>query len=150
MKSPLFTALLFLVASSLAGFGSANWHKTVEEAISLAKAKDLPILIEFTGSDWCPPCKAIAKEVFDTQKFAEFADGKVVLVKLDFLRKSPQPESIKTYNASQATKFNLESFPTMIVLTPDGKEVVRTTGYGGEKRFYDWLENGIKKASKSK
>lgn len=147
MKSRIFTAVLFLVASTLASLGAVQWHKTVEEAVSLAKAKNLPILVEFTGSDWCPPCKAIAREVFESQKFADFAEDKVVLVKLDFPKKTPVPDSVKAYNASQAQKFKLESFPTMVLLNSDGTEVSRTKGYGGAQRFYDWLEGEVKKAS---
>lgn len=146
MKSPILSALLFLVASTVASLGSAKWHKTIEEAIAVAQTKNLPVLVEFTGSDWCPPCKAIAKEVFDTPEFAEFANGKVVLVKLDFLRKSPQAEIEKTYNNAQAKKYDLEAFPTMILLTHQGKEVARTTGFGGKKSFMDWLDGSIKKA----
>ena len=33
-------------------------------ALAKAKAEKKNVLVEFTGSDWCPPCIAMRKNVF--------------------------------------------------------------------------------------
>lgn len=149
MKSALTTSL-FLFASVLACFGGDQWLKNIEDAHTKAKEKNLPILVEFTGSDWCPPCKAIANDIFDTKEFSDYSSDKLILVKLDFPRKTPQEEKQKTYNRAQANKYKIEAFPTIILISPDGKELARTTGYsGGKKNFYDWVERNSKGSSKN-
>ena len=56
------------------------------EAKLAAAALDRPILMDFTGSDWCVFCKKLHREVFDTPEFLAWAQKKVVLLELDYPR----------------------------------------------------------------
>ena len=54
--------LMMLVAVSVFGLFGAEikWQNDMTQAAELAKKEKKPILILFTGSDWCPPCMKMA------------------------------------------------------------------------------------------
>ena len=41
-----------------------GWTTDLDEAFKKAKSENKSVLVEFTGSDWCPPCIAMRKNVF--------------------------------------------------------------------------------------
>jgi len=94
------TILIGLTPTLTAGEG---WLTNIEKSKKHAKGK--MILVEFTGSDWCPPCKALKKNVFNTDKFKAYAKENLVLVELDFPRdKSKLTKEQSAYNKAQAEK----------------------------------------------
>ena len=58
----------------------ANWLTNMEEAQKIAAEKDVPILINFTGSDWCSWCHKLRNEVFATEEFINYANENLVLL----------------------------------------------------------------------
>ena len=44
------------------------------------------MLIFFTGSDWCGPCKMLVEDFFESDKFKEIAEKEFVLYEADFPR----------------------------------------------------------------
>lgn len=100
----------------------AGWTTDLEKAFVKAKAEKKSVLVEFTGSDWCPPCIAMRKNVFSKSEFVEAASKKFVLVELDF----PNGDAaVKEKNQPYAEKYKIEGFPTIILFTPEGKEFSR-------------------------
>jgi thiol:disulfide interchange protein len=94
----------------------------LEKAFVKAKAEKKSVLVEFTGSDWCPPCIAMRKNVFSKSEFVEAASKKFVLVELDF----PNGDAaVKEKNQPYAEKYKIEGFPTIILFSPEGKEFSR-------------------------
>lgn len=146
--------LLFLIGTaSLSGAEHANWLTDFDKAQAQARQEGKFLLMEFTGSDWCPPCKALAKEVLETSKFAGWAkNSQVVLLKLDFPRKTPLSEAQSKHNRQIQEKFKIEGYPTLIVLDPSGKEVARTSGYnrGAPEDVYTWLKTNTRKTAATK
>jgi protein disulfide-isomerase len=121
-------------------FGAAlSWQTDFAAAKAAATQQNKYILLDFTGSDWCPYCIQMDKEVFDKPAFSSFAD-KVILVKLDFPRKGGQSAAEKSQNQELAKKYSIEGFPTYILLDASGKEVRRQVGYleGGPEAFISW------------
>jgi thioredoxin-related protein len=110
---------------------AANWLTDFPKAQAQAKAEKKLLLLDFTGSDWCPPCKALTKNVFSKPEFAAYASTNLVLVEVDFPNSKPQSAELKKANAALQEKFNIESYPTIIVLDAEGKQVYRKSGYGG-------------------
>lgn len=99
-----------------------GWTTDLEEAFEKAKAEKKSVLVEFTGSDWCPPCIAMRKNVFTKNEFIKAASKKYVLVELDF----PNGDlAVKEKNQPYADKYNIEGFPTVILFTAEGKEFTR-------------------------
>jgi thioredoxin-related protein len=103
----------------------------LDEALSKAQAENKLVLLEFTGSDWCPPCKLLEKEVISTAEFTKFQNENLIFGKLDFPNRIPQSEEVKKNNATLAEKFEIDAFPTLVLLKHDGTELWRQPGYGG-------------------
>jgi uncharacterized protein YyaL (SSP411 family) len=128
------TAALLIAASAAK---AAEWTEDYAAAAAQAKKEHKMILLDFTGSDWCVWCKRTDKEVFDTAKFKEFADKKLVLVKVDFPRQREMPDAVKAQNARLQEKYGVEGYPTLVVLSPSEKVVFSQVGYkeGGPDAF---------------
>jgi len=121
-----------------------NWLTNLEEAQQIAKEKGLPILIDFTGSDWCGWCIKLVDEIVSQQKFIEYAAGNLILVKLDFPKDIHQTEETKTYNRQLAEKYNIRGFPTIILIDAQGNEIARTGyQYGGAGNYIEHLKSLI-------
>lgn len=99
-----------------------GWETDVEAAIAIAKKEDKAVMLEFTGSDWCPPCIMMNKKVFSKKEFLTKASKDFVLVHLDFPNGDPE---LKKKNQPLAEKYKIEGFPTVILLDSDGKEFDR-------------------------
>ena len=133
-------ALLLSAATSLRA-AELSWQTDFAQASQQAAQEHKYILLDFTGSDWCPWCIKMDKEVFNQSQFSDFALKNLVLVKLDFPRKAAQTPAEKSQNEGLAKKYGIEGFPTYVLLDPSGKEVRRQVGYlqGGATSFIDWL-----------
>jgi len=139
-------ALLLCLALGLASVQASDiWSTDYEASIAQAAASKKAILLEFTGSDWCPPCMKQNKDVFEQPAFVDYAKEKLVLVKLDFPQRKEQDPAIKERNQKLATQYGVEGFPTIILLSPEGKELVRQVGYGGGgvTGFVDWANKNL-------
>jgi protein disulfide-isomerase len=138
---PLFALALLISAATSLRAAELTWQTDFTQASQQAAQEHKYILLDFTGSDWCPWCIKMDKEVFNQSQFSDFALKNLVLVKLDFPRKAAQSAAEKNQNKELATKYGIEGFPTYILLDPSGKEVRRQVGYlqGGATAFIDWL-----------
>ncbi|HEY1793007.1 MAG TPA: thioredoxin family protein [Opitutaceae bacterium] len=108
---------------------AADWTENYPSALAQAKKEHKLLLLDFTGSDWCIWCKRTDKEVFDTAKFKEYADKNLILVKVDFPEERKMPESVKAQNEGLKDKYDIQGFPTLIVLNPHEKVVYTQVGY---------------------
>jgi thiol-disulfide isomerase/thioredoxin len=110
------------------------WLTDLAQAKAAAVAQNKKILADFTGSDWCPYCVLLNKEVFSTPAFAGLAKD-YVLLKLDYPRMSGRtPEKIAAdpgLKALMALKeqYRISGFPTVLVLSGTGEELARNQGY---------------------
>ena len=144
MKIKITGLFIFLCASLFAGEG---WLTNLEKAQEQAKAEKKLVLLEFTGSDWCPPCKALKKHVFDTDKFKAYAKKNLILVELDFPRdKSKITEKQMAYNQEKLKKFGVRGYPTVFLLDASGKELMKKVG--GSRDVDSYIES-LKKANQS-
>ncbi len=114
----------------------SKWLTDLPTAQAQAKKDGKLVLMDFTGSDWCPWCIKLHKEVFSTPEFSDYAKKNLVLVEVDFPRKKDQSADLKKANQALQQKFKIEGYPTVIVLNGDGKKVGEL-GYeaGGPKPF---------------
>jgi protein disulfide-isomerase len=128
----------------------ATWYVDFADAKKFAKDENKMLLMDFTGSDWCGWCIKLDREVFSTSEFSEYAAKNLVLLKLDFPKKSQLPEALQKQNQSLAQEYDIEGFPTVIVLNSQAKKIA-TLGYqaGGPKAYIDTLEK-VKAQNSSK
>lgn len=127
----LLTALLSLFLFSGAALAEGGtWHTSWDSAAAESKKSGKPILMDFTGSDWCGWCIKLKDEVFKTAEFKAWAEKKVVLLELDFPRKKAQPEKVKAANKALMEKYAIRGFPTIVFAKSNGEELGR---YGYDK-----------------
>ncbi|GAA4759081.1 MULTISPECIES: thioredoxin family protein [Flavobacterium] len=148
---PIF--LIFSFAENNDNEESLKWHTNVKEAVEIANKENKPIFMFFTGSDWCGWCIRLQKEVFKTPEFEKWAKEKVVLVELDYPRRSAQTDDVKAQNAQLQQMFAIRGFPTVWFVKAtdkDGKinfEQLGSTGYvaGGPSAWLDGANQIIAK-----
>jgi len=124
----------FLLSLALAA-GEPAWLTDLEQGRQAARATGRPLLVHFTGSAWCPPCKLLHAEVMTTETFTAYGAGRV-LVKLDYPPLSERAEAKIKANPALGrlmaikAEFKVTGFPTTVLLDPDGTERGRREGYG--------------------
>lgn len=126
-----FAALTVAALTTLTAQAGEGWSDNFQDSLAKAKTEKKLLLAEFTGSDWCPPCKKQAAEVFSQQEFKDYAAKKLVLVELDYPRSKPLSDTVKAQNQELKTKYAIRGYPTVVVFDGEGKELARWVGYGG-------------------
>ena len=149
----IIVALLLFVGSFAAEAQELVWETNVTKAMAISTETKKPLLLFFTGSDWCGWCIRLQKEVLRTPEFAAWAKENVVLVELDYPRKVPQTDDIKKQNNELQMAFGIQGFPTIILAnatTKEGKvnfEGIGSTGYvaGGPSAWLAVANGFLKK-----
>ncbi|MES2545104.1 MAG: thioredoxin family protein [Bacteroidota bacterium] len=141
----IFITALIVLGSFAVQAQELKWETDINVATKLSQKTKKPLLMFFTGSDWCGWCIRLQKEVLKTPEFAKWAQKNVILVELDFPRKTAQSEEIKKQNGELQQVFGIQGYPTVWFVNAgkkDGKtnfEKLGSTGYiaGGPTV---WLE----------
>ncbi len=136
LLTSFLAACAILAVCSSAAFGKEGWGTDFNKALAQAKAEKKLILLDFTGSDWCPWCIKLDKEIFSKPEFTKFAKDNLVLVELDFPKTKPLPANLQQQNDKLQQQFKVDGFPTVVVLNAKGKKIGEL-GYeeGGPKPF---------------
>lgn len=143
MKSPrplfLFLAALVLTTPLFAG----DWGDDYKAALATAAKENKKVLLDFTGSDWCGWCMRLKKETFDQTAFKDYAAKNLVLVEIDFPQGKTLSNAVRMQNDSLQQQYQVQGFPTIVLLSPDGKVIKQQSGYipGGPKGFIDWVNS---------
>ena len=136
--------LLLLVAALLISPAFANgWGDDYKAALATAAKENKKVLLDFTGSDWCGWCIKLKKETFDQPAFKDYADKNLVLVEIDFPQGKSQSPEVKKQNNALQEQYQVQGFPTLVVLDPQVKVIKQQSGYipGGPAGFISWLNS---------
>ena len=130
---------LFCSASARA---DSAWGTDYKKAQERAKASHKLVLLDFTGSDWCGYCIQFDRAIFSQPQFKDYATKNLVLVEIDFPRRKPQSVETRKQNQELAEHYQIEGFPTILVLDGEGKTVWRLEGLytGGIASFLAELD----------
>ena len=120
-----------------------TWHTDINKAVNLSVQTGKPIFLFFTGSDWCGWCKKLVKEVFLKKEFKSWAKKNVILVEIDFPKRTPISDDLKKQNSELGKMFGVRGYPTGWLVNPkitDGKvnyNKIGSQGYvaGGPKSW---------------
>jgi thioredoxin-related protein len=144
MKPTLVLCLLgFLLSLPVTG---AEWKTSLDAAKAEARRDNKLVLLDFTGSDWCPPCIRMKKDTLDQKAFLDYAARNLVLVELDFPQRKTLPIAQRRANSALQSRYGVDVFPTFVVLSAEGKELGRHLGYleGGPPALIRFIE-GLRK-----
>lgn len=109
------------------------WKVNQEEQVLLtAKSENKRILIDFYA-DWCAACVEL-----DNYTWVDGSVQKAVqnyeLLKFDFTKQNNTTNELMK-------KYKIQGLPTVLVLSPEGKELNRFTGFKSAKEFLVWLDS---------
>jgi len=137
----LFAAAACLLPALFAR-AESGWLDDYKKAQQEAKASNKFLLLDFTGSDWCGLCKKFDKEILSQSEFQDYARENLVLVELDFPRAKPQSPELRKQNQELADQYQVQGFPTIVVLNGDGQKLWQYDGYfpDGPAAFIAQLE----------
>jgi protein disulfide-isomerase len=137
MKNKLL-ALLFMVPMILVG--EINWLSDFDEGVAAAEAQNKPLLVYFSGSDWCSWCQKLDSEVLAQETFQDRVSERFIFVQVDFPRRTPLSEEQQATNDALRRRFAVRGFPTIMLLDSNGR-VMETTGYrpGGADSYSEYL-----------
>lgn len=125
--------LLFLFSFCIVftvGAQDANWLTDFEDAKTLSKATEKPILMYFTGSDWCGPCKMLKKDFWNNPKFLTQSNDFILLeVDIPFREDILTPKQFEKNKKLKAKYNKEESFPKVLALDYQGKVCERISAY---------------------
>lgn len=146
---PFAIPLLLTVLCAAAGAADGDWLTGWQQATARATATGRPILADFTGSDWCGWCMKLHREVFDTPGFRDWAARTAVPLVVDFPQNAPQTPAQAQENQALAERYGIKGFPTVLLLTADGREIGRL-GYqaGGPQPWIAAAEAILAKAAR--
>lgn len=106
-----------------------TWIRNFEEGISLAKAQNKPVMIDFYA-DWCYYCKQMDKNVFPDQAVIDKSRD-FVMIKYDATKTTPEVRQ-------KLKEYEITGFPTTIFIDTKG-EVNSLVGYVPPKEFVEYM-----------
>jgi thioredoxin-related protein len=140
--SAWFFALSVTLASISSVYASGDgWITNFETAKKQAMTEKKDLLLDFTGSDWCPPCMKLTKDVLSQKSFVTASSAKFVLVELDFPQEKELDAETTKQNESLQKKYNIEGYPTIVLCDASGKPYAQT-GFqpGGPEKYLAHLD----------
>jgi len=137
-KLMIILPFLFLFTVNAQEEEGLKWLTDFETAREISKTENKPILMYFTGSDWCTPCKMLKEDFFITDRFKKNSE-KLVLLEVDLPRREDiiSPEQ-KQKNKALINRYNKKGgFPNIVAIDHTGNVL-------GEIGAYSSLRNPSK------
>ncbi|WP_127139190.1 thioredoxin family protein [Flagellimonas oceanensis] len=123
--------IYILLFASCGMLQAQQWQESFDDALTKAATEDKPIVLVFSGSDWCAPCIRLKRHVFDSDAFKAYALKHYVMYDADFPRKKKNqlPEEKLNVNKSLAEKYNPKGYFPLVVVMDKDRHVLGTTGF---------------------
>ncbi|MBQ8463860.1 MAG: thioredoxin family protein [Prevotella sp.] len=132
MKKLTMTLMSLVVTMTMTAQGVAfePAGTTLEQASAKAKAENKLIFLD-AFTQWCGPCKMMARDVFPQEKVGNALNPRFVSVQIDM-------ES--AYGAPLAKKLQISAYPTFIIFNADAQEIGRFLGGSSADEFIKRVE----------
>lgn len=121
-----FVFVLLISSGSLFGqmkFAHGDWNDVLDRALSQNK-----IIFVDAYTDWCGPCKMMAKNVFTDSEIGDFYNKNFLNVKID-MEKGEGP--------GLAQMYNVRAYPTFLFIDGNGNLIHRGIGYQQPDKFME-------------
>ena len=159
-----FFALCCFLATVLLfpGLSAAEWLTDFQKAKDESLKTGRPIYILFTNSD-AAPCLSLERTIFSQKKFQDYADKKLVLMKVDFpVAIHLQPKALQQQNQTLKAKYGIAVYPTVLLLDSNGdiyvdfvkadgspekhrRKMNEILGFDPPKRYSEYVDGFVKK-----
>lgn len=118
-----------------------NWSTDYGQAVQMAQQSRKPILLFFTGSDWCGWCKKMEQEIFASPEFAQAMGNSFIFVKIDFPMNTKLPPALAEQNNKLKQKYGITGYPTVVILN-SSENILGEGGYqaGGGRAYAGYLK----------
>ncbi|WP_223826591.1 thioredoxin family protein [Flagellimonas sp. S3867] len=141
--------LLLIAFSLFFGTLQAQWQESFEDALELAEEANKPIVLVFSGSDWCAPCIRFKRNILDSEDFKDYSESHYVLYNADFPRKKKNKLPLEKLNSNKslAAQFNPHGYFPLIVVLDKEKSLLGKTGFdkrASPKEFISLLNNFVR------
>ena len=116
----LACVLLIIMAQQLS---AQTEFLSIDKALDRSSQEQKPIMLIFSGSDWCKPCIQLKKSILDTKAFSDLSE-ELIMMYLDFpYKRSNRLSKEETkHNESLAEQYNKSGhFPKIVFLDQEGK-----------------------------
>ncbi|PKP02095.1 MAG: thioredoxin family protein [Bacteroidetes bacterium HGW-Bacteroidetes-6] len=128
--------LLLLVAFSAAAQNStpldtAVWKCNYDQLLAQSKETGKPILMVFSGSDWCKPCIKLREQILVKPEFSEWSTNKVYCLSLDFpaQKKNALNDEQRLHNERLAEKFNTSGVFPLLIIVDSNETILASLGF---------------------
>lgn len=158
-----FALCCFLTTAVLVpALSAGEWFTDFEKAKAESLKTKRPIYILFTNSDAAAD-RSLERTIFSQRKFQDYADKKLVLLKIDFPNASHlQPKNISQQNRQLRTQFGITILPTALLLDANGdiyidfhkadgsaekhrRKINEIMDFDPPKRYAEYLDGFVKK-----
>ena len=133
MKKLLSLTITFLCSAMAFAQGVDFQDLTYREALEKAKAEKKLVFMDCYTS-WCGPCKIMTRDIFPQKEAGDFFNPRFVCVKYD-MEKGEGSELAKQYG--------VRSYPTFLLIRPDGTVQHRVVGSSELPEFIENVERGL-------
>ncbi len=105
---------------------TSSWTTDYSESVRESIEKKLPVLLFFSGSDWSAQSMQLKHEVLDSSSFQERVEDKFICVEINFPKHTQLSSPVeRDVNEMLRQRFGITSYPTLILLATDGREITR-------------------------
>lgn len=132
MRKTLFLALVipFLAAP---GMATVTWHEHLDPAIAQAEAQHRDMLVVL-HAEWCGWCRVLDREVFSSERFAQYA-RRFVLLRLDVDHAEDSRRLLE--------RFPSDTLPMTLIVEPDLALVGTVDGYAPTEPYLAKIDSEI-------
>lgn len=107
---------------------SSIWLTNYQSALQQARRENKALLLFFTGSDWCPTCTKLQKELLENPRVLDSLTPFYIYVRLDYPHASnlisPQEAA---QNAALKIQYNITQFPTVVMIDAQEHVMAKTS-----------------------
>ncbi|MGY6648473.1 thioredoxin family protein [Wenyingzhuangia sp. IMCC45574] len=144
MKRLLFIICLAVSCCVFSQKSELKWSQNFEKTLKKAKKNKKPIILYFSGSDWCAPCKKLDADFFHSTQFLEVSK-KFNLVLVDIPRRVDIiSEKQMERNKELLKKYNKrKSFPLVVFMNSRGKVKEQIAGYSylrDTSKYFEYIQ----------
>ena len=128
MKRRTFALLILLYCCTNALYPQVFTHS--DSAFAAAKANSKPVLLVFSGSDWCAGCMRFEKQVLRDSVFNAEREKYMILLRADFPQRTQLSARLIRQNDSLAAIYNRAGlFPHIVLINPNDTQQQQTISY---------------------